>query len=64
MLYDSIVDIIGKYEPIVVSGSAVDGSGGSIAYVDFTYVFAGTLFCIVVMSLFKILGGVIRGRHA
>lgn len=58
MLYDSIVDIFGKYSPIeVTSGSAISGSG-SIAYVDFTYIFMIIVFSIAFLSLFRIIGGV------
>lgn len=72
MLYDSIVDIFGRYSPIdsvpvsesaIVSGSAISFSSG-IAYVDYTYIFMIVLVSICFFSLFKIIGGVIHARHA
>lgn len=62
MLYDSVIDIFGKYAPIeVASGSAVSGFG-SIAYVDYSYIFMMVFVAICFVGLFKILGGVLYGR--
>lgn len=62
MLYDSVIDIFGKYAPIdVVSGSAVSGVG-SIAFVDYSYIFMMVFVAICLVGLFKILGGVLYGR--
>lgn len=50
---DSVLD---TYVPVMASDGTIPSG---LAGVDWSYVFAGLLLCIVVWSVFKILGGMI-----
>lgn len=51
-----LASVLGVYTPVTdVSGNIPGGFAG----VDWTYVFAGLLFVIVVWSVFRIIGGMI-----
>lgn len=48
--------VLGTYVPFMASDGTIPSG---MAGVDWSYVFAGLLLCIVVWSVFKILGGMI-----
>lgn len=51
-----LTNLLGDYVPISdTAGNIPYGMAG----VDFSYVFRGIVFCIVIYSVFRILGGVI-----
>lgn len=59
-----IQSLLGTYNPVTYT--LVDAAGLSqtvvadgLAGVDWTFIFTGVLFCIVVVAFFRILGGVL-----
>lgn len=54
---DFVVQVLGTYTPVTYGADNVIPPG--LAGVDWSYVFAGVLLCIVVWSVFKLIGGCI-----
>ena len=48
--------LLGSYTPISDASGVIPAG---LAGVDFPYIFRGLLFCIIVYSVFKLLGGII-----
>lgn len=54
-----IVSVLGSYTPVVYNNGVSDIIPGGFAGVDWSYVIAGAILCIVIYSVFKLIGACI-----
>lgn len=56
-LYDIIQNMLGQYQPVLVTQN-----GNTFCEPDYTYITACIVFCICVWSIFRIIGGIICSK--